>query len=72
MPSKKPFKDLTTAEATEIVRRIKNSSHSEEEIRSRLTKEGFNGNGAAVTSRRSHGMFSAMIMVCGPNGETIS
>lgn len=66
------FHQLTKEEATAIVKKIAKSSKSEEQIRRELTKAGFNGLGAAVTTHSSQGMFMAMVMVWGPHGEIIS
>ena len=70
----KPFNELTDEEATEIAREITRSSRSKDEIRSRLTEAGFNGNTAVVTPI---GMefpvpFMALVQVRGPNGVYIS
>lgn len=60
--------------ATKSARHIVNTSQSEEQIRTRLTNAGFNGDAAAVSTKRSKDgrMFMAMVMVRGPGGEIIS
>lgn len=68
----KPFRELTKGEAEKIIRGIVNSSHSEEEIRRRLTEAGFSGAHAAVYTHSFGDMFQAMVMVCSPRGEIIS
>lgn len=68
----KPFRELTAPEAKVIVKDIVRSSHSEEEIRRRLTEAGFSGAGAALCTHSFSDMFQAMVMVWGPHGETIS
>ena len=68
----KAFSELTKEEATELARRIVNSSYSEEQIRERLTQAGFNSRGAAVATTSSGGEFMVMIMVWGPHGGLIS
>lgn len=70
MPHKQ-FHQLSTEEATAVVKGIANSSNSEDEIKRRLTEAGFNGNAAAITSTSHERMFMAMVMVNGPHGEII-
>jgi hypothetical protein len=68
----KPFAKLTEDEANAIVRDILRSANSDEEIVARLDAAGFNGGGAAIHSQ-GHGIcYMAMVMVWGPNGETIT
>lgn len=68
----KPFHKLTTEEATALAKSCTRGANSVEEIRERLTEAGFNGAAAAISSTRSGPMFMAMVMVWGPNGESIS
>lgn len=70
--AKKPFNELTKAEAQDLAKGCVIGAKSEGEIRENLIKAGFNGESAAITSTRSGPMFMAMIMVCGPHGEVIS
>ncbi len=72
----KPFHELTAAEAKKRAKDCTRGAMSVEEVRRRLTDAGFNGAAAAVamTSHTSHGMTMCMfmVMVHGPNGQTIS
>jgi hypothetical protein len=69
--TKKKFHSLTTEEARELARFCIIGAKSEDEIRQRLTAEGFDGEAASVTSIRSGPMYMARVMVPGPNGEVI-
>ena len=71
----KPFCELTAEEAKDLAKDCTRGAKSTEEVRKRLTESGFNGAAAAVamTSHYSHGMTMRkfMVMVHGPNGQTI-
>ncbi len=69
----KSFRELSTEEATELARQCVRGAKSEAQIRERLTAAGFDGASAAIhTSDEGDYGLQAMVMVHGPQGETIS
>ena len=72
----KPFHELTEVEAKDLAKDCTRGAKSVDEVRNRLSAAGFNGGAAAVamTSHTSHGMTMCMfmVMVHGPDGQTIS
>ena len=72
----KPFQELAAEEAKDRAKDCTRGAQSVEEVRRRLDEAGFNGAAAAVAmaSHTSHGMTMHMFMVIvhGPNGQTIS
>lgn len=68
----KPFRRLTEDEANIVVRQILRDARSDDDLIARLNTAGFAGEAAAIHSRSHGGFYDAMVMVWGPNGETIT
>ena len=68
----KSFGELTKIEAKDLARGCVRGARSEQQIRERLTKAGFNGEIAAIDTMSDGTSFSATIMVYGPHGEVIA
>ncbi len=70
--SRKTFNDLTTTEAIGVIKEIIKVSESEDEIRERLSAEGFDGNKADVSFvSYEEGKHDASVDVDGPRKEII-
>lgn len=68
----KPFSKLTEDEANTVVREILLKATSDDDLVARLDAAGFSGGAAAISSEGRGLSYMAMVMVWGPNGETIT